>query len=68
MAKRRYLKKETAAHRFRWEFLKKWDGKLLTEALKRDLWELYLLQLCDGKLITDHQARTWTYPEAELKH
>ena len=65
---RRFLTKETATHRFRWEFLSKFKNMELDETDKRDLWEVYLLQLCDSKLISDHSANTWIYPEKELKH
>lgn len=65
--KKRYLNKESASYKFKWEVLAlPGNGELTLEGRKK-LWEVYLYYLGANKLISKHSAKTWIYPEDVLK-
>jgi hypothetical protein len=65
--KRKYLNKETATAKFKWEILTTDGNELLSPEGKRKLWKVYLYHLGELNLISKYSAKTWVYPEKDLK-
>jgi len=64
---RKYLKKETVAHRFKLEMLNKADPSILDTEMKSKLWVLYLEILYSEGKINKKAAETWKYPSNYIK-
>ena len=56
------MSKSAVAFKFKWEVLKKVDDSLLTDELKKSLWENFLKMLHSDSRITAYQTNTWKYP------
>lgn len=63
---RKSLKKINVTYRFKLQVLSLDENQGITLLEKTELWHIYLKVLAEVKLISYHQANTWTYPK-ELK-
>jgi hypothetical protein len=64
--KRKYLKKITVSARFFTQILTKEEFKGLSDEENKELWRAYLISLASTKQISNHQAKTWKYPDKNL--
>jgi hypothetical protein len=65
--KKRYLNKESASYKFKWEVLTLPGNSELSLEGRKKLWEVYLYHLGASGLISKHSAKSWIYPEKVLK-
>ena len=64
----KYLNRTSTAYRFKWDVLMKWDKAPLTQEEKEIMWRAFLLILERSDTISDHQAKTWKYPNKLIKN
>jgi hypothetical protein len=65
--KKKYLNKETATYKFKWEVMTLPGNSGLSLEGRKKLWEVYLYKLGAGGLISKFSAKTWIYPDKVLK-
>jgi hypothetical protein len=64
--KRRYLKKINASARFQTQILSQERFKGLSDEEYEQLWRAFLIALASSKQISQHQSKTWKYPNKIL--
>ena len=62
-----YLKKINVTYRFKLRVLSLDEYQGFDQEQKEKLWSAYLYSLSKVRLISRHQANTWTYPKVLIK-